>query len=189
MGGWIGTALFAAGLVLSAPVAAQTTLEVAPPIVTIDRDRLFAETDFGKSVQAEIENRAATLGAENRRIETDLIAEEQSLTTARETLSPEEFRVLADAFDQKVQQLRSEQDTKSREVQRFSEEAQQRFLELIIPVLGELLRERGALIVMDRRDVFLSAGSIDITEEAIARIDERLGEAGNGQDEGDGTNP
>ncbi len=178
MRGWVLSAVVLLGCCLAswASAQAQTTLEVAPPIVTIDRDRLFAETNFGKDVQAEIEARAATLGAENRTIEADLIAEEQSLTEARQTMPAEEFRALADAFDEKVQRLRSEQDRKSREVQRFSESARQQFLEAIIPILGELLRERGALIVMDRRDVFLSAGSIDITEAAIARIDQRLGD-------------
>ena len=35
---------------------------------------------------------------------------------------------------------------------------------------GLELTERGALIVLDRRDVFLSADRIDITDEAIERV-------------------
>ncbi len=39
-----------------------------------------------------------------------------------------------------------------------------------MPVLSDLVRERGAVVVLDRRDVFLSADAIDITDEAIARL-------------------
>ena len=40
----------------------------------------------------------------------------------------------------------------------------------IAALISEIVRERGALIVLDRRDVFLSADRIDITDDAIARI-------------------
>ncbi|MEL6168455.1 MAG: OmpH family outer membrane protein [Pseudomonadota bacterium] len=147
------------------------TFEVPPPVVTINQDRLFEETILGRRIVEEVERRAEQLATENRRIEADLIEEEQALTARRPTLSVEEFRRLADAFDAKVQRLREEQDAKSRAVQRFSDDTRQDFFAQVVPILGELLRERGALIVIDRRDVFLSADSIDITDAAIAAID------------------
>ena len=155
---------------------AQTTFEVAPPIVVLDRDRLFQETAYGRSILADLERRANDLAQENRTIELELSNEEQALTERRPSLSVDEFRALADAFDEKVQAFREEQDAKARAVQQLSETSQQDFIEQVIPILADVLRERGALVVMDRRDVFLSADSIDITNEAIARIDATLGD-------------
>jgi len=85
-------------------------------------------------------------------------------------MDPDEFRALADAFDERVQKLRDEQDAKTRELQRMREQERQNFLRQISPILGEIVRERGAVVVLDRRSVFLSADTIDITQEAIDRI-------------------
>ena len=122
-------------------------------VVTIDPERLFADTAYGQRVQQVIEDRSTALAAENRRIEAELVAEERALTDQRPTLPVEEFRALADAFDEKVQRLRAEQDAKTREVQGLQDREQQRFLNRVAPILSELVQERGALVVMDRRAV------------------------------------
>ena len=89
-------------------------LEVASPILTIDSDLLFEESEFGKRTFAEFEQRGALLSAENRRIEEELIAEEKELTELRATMDANLFRERADAFDVKVQGIRRAQDRKTR---------------------------------------------------------------------------
>jgi Skp family chaperone for outer membrane proteins len=145
---------------------------LASPILTIDQDRLFAETRLGAEQSAEWERQAEALAAENTEIENALIAEESALTEQRAELPPEEFRALADAFDERVQRLRAEQDEKARVLNRQREEERARFFNEIAAVLSEIVREKGAVVVIDRRDVFLSADRIDITDEAIERINE-----------------
>ncbi|NNF72087.1 MAG: OmpH family outer membrane protein [Rhodobacteraceae bacterium] len=164
-----------AALTATAGVA-QTEFARPQPVVTIDPERLFSETAYGQRVLDAVEARSAELVRENRRIEAELIAEERSLTDQRPTLPIEEFRALADAFDEKVQRIRAEQDAKTREVQTLREAEQQRFFTEIAPVLSILLHQRGADVVIDRRSVFLSSGRVDITDDAIAIIDARLGD-------------
>ncbi len=142
------------------------------PILTIDQDRLFSETRLGVETRADLERQAQELASENAEIENALIAEESELTERRATLDPDEFRALADAFDEKVQQFRAEQDEKARRLNRLQDEARAAFFNEIAVILSEIVREKGALVVIDRRDVFLSADRIDITDEAIARINE-----------------
>ncbi len=141
-------------------------------ILTIDQDRLLVETRLGASVLEALETRAKTLAAENKTIEEDLIAEELALTEKRPDLAPDEFRTLANEFDQRVQTLRAEQDDKERALNRAQEEARNTFVRESASIISEIVRERGALLVIDRRDVYLSAGSIDITDEAIKRIND-----------------
>jgi len=170
--------MFAAALVAllcAGPVAAQAPqLELPPPVLTIDADRLIAESGFGQRLSDAFEMRARALAAENREIEAELLAEERELTERRPELPPDEFRALADAFDQKVQLLREQQDEKERELTQFREAERQRFFQEVAPVLSEIVRERRALVILDRRDVFLSADSIDITDEVILRLDASL---------------
>lgn len=170
-------ALAAAGLcafTLGGVVRAQDAFQIPTPMLTLDQERLFNGSRVAERVAAETERRTAELTAENRRIEEQLVAEELDLTEKRPSLPADEFRMLADAFDAKVQSIRAAQDAKARELQRLQDEERQNFLRRITPVLAEIVRERGAVVVLDRRSVLLSADAIDITDEAIARINATL---------------
>jgi Skp family chaperone for outer membrane proteins len=167
--------------------AQPAQLEVPPPVLTIDADRLLAESAFGRALAQEVEDAARRLAEENRRIEADLLEEERALTERRSGLAPEDFRPLADAFDEKVQRLRTEQDEKERALSTLREQGRQRFFQQTVPILSEIVREQGALVLLDRRDVFLSADSIDITDLAIARIDATVAAPESPQGEGPGT--
>lgn len=173
-------ALLLAALVTAAlapaPGRAQPLDLAVSPILIIDQERLFAESQLGARIAAGIEDEAEALAAENRRIEAELIAEELALTEQRAELPVDEFRALADAFDEKVQRIRAEQDAKELDLQRRREEERQEFLNRIGPILGELARERGAVAVLDRRAVFLAADRIDITDEAIDRLNAEIAE-------------
>ncbi|MBV0911986.1 OmpH family outer membrane protein [Anianabacter salinae] len=167
-----GAALVAA-LAVWTPAWAQPldSAAIDSPVLVIDQERLFRQSALGTRITEELEDAAAALAAENREIEAQLSAEELRLTEQRATLPPEEFRALADAFDQKVQRLRSEQDQKERELQRRRDADQQVFINQIGPILGQVAQERSALIVLDRRAAFLVSDAIDITDELIARVD------------------
>ncbi|TCS61138.1 periplasmic chaperone for outer membrane proteins Skp [Primorskyibacter sedentarius] len=166
-------ALAAAFGVLAAAVPAQEV--VKSPILTVEADRLFNESLYGQRLTEEIEAAGSEISAENRQIEAALTAEEKSLTEQRANLPTAEFRKLADAFDEKVQSIRQEQDAKGRALAARTEDVRRDFLEAAQPVLGELMREAGAAVLIERRNVFLSADAIDVTDEAIERINVRLG--------------
>jgi Skp family chaperone for outer membrane proteins len=71
--------------------------------------------------------------------------------------------------------LRGEQDAKARALGTRTEEAQRRFLSVAQPVLEGLLRNAGAALILERRSVFVSVDAIDITDRAIALIDQQIG--------------
>lgn len=148
---------------------------VVSPVLTIDSDRVFLESAFGRRVAAEIEQRGADLASENRRIEAALEAEERELTDQRATTPADEFRTLADAFDTKVQEIRSAQAAKGRAINDALDKEREVFLTAAAPVLEQLMRNAGAAVILERRSVFVSANAIDITSEAIALLNETLG--------------
>ncbi|MBK5923572.1 hypothetical protein CCR90_07205 [Rhodovulum sulfidophilum] len=144
------------------------------PILTLDQDRLFEDSKAGQAVDEQLEAATAALAAENRRIEAELVAEERALTERRATLPPDQFRPLAEAFDQKVETIRATQDRKARELGQKREEKRQDFFRKALPLLAGIVRERGAVAVLARDAVVLSAGQVDITDEAIKLLDERV---------------
>jgi Skp family chaperone for outer membrane proteins len=180
MGGWRGywphrlrACIIACLLVLAGPAVAQDS---ATPLLTLDQDRLFLESDFGKAVVEKERTATAALEQDNRRIEAELVAEEQALTEARATLSAEDFAARAEAFDAKVEQIRTEQDAKARRLTEGREQDRKAFLDVAVPVLGELLRDKQASAVLDKKLVILSLSAVDITDEAIARVNVVLAE-------------
>ncbi|MEX0282047.1 MAG: OmpH family outer membrane protein [Arenibacterium sp.] len=119
------------------------------------------------------------MATENRRIEAELTAEEKALTEQRETMEPQEFRALADAFDEKVQAFRDTQDARTRALSQRREEARGVFVEAVIPVLAQLMRETGASVILERSTVFLSTNATDITDIALLRINAAIGDGSN----------
>lgn len=174
-------ALFGALLCVALPVQAQqdgglSNLGVVQSLIlTVAPDALYAQSDFGQRIVREIEADSVDIAAENRRIEAELTAEERELTELRDSLAPADFRARAEAFDEKVQRLRSEQDEKARAVGQRSDDARRALLTAAQPILLQLMIESGAVAVLDRRSVLLSVESVDITDEAIQRVNAEFG--------------
>ncbi len=160
------------------PAAAQSVGVVQSDILVIDPERLFEDTALGQSISADLQEERETLIALNRKLEAELEAEERALTAERDTASPEDFRDMADAFDEKVQQIRADSQRRVREHERNRERAPLDFMRQVEPVLVELMREAGATVILDRRTVLLQADVVDITGAAVQRIDATLGPGG-----------
>lgn len=145
-------------------------------IVTLDQDQLYLGTQYGRALQAKFESESAALLAENRKIDAALEAEERDLTTKRATMTAQNFRPLAEAFDNKANELRKAQDLKSTDLAKSRDADRQAFFQAVAPILGDYMVERGAVAILDKSAIVVSLGSIDITKEVIARIDTRLGD-------------
>ncbi len=164
------------------PVAAQEPAQVDPvpslqsSFATLDRERLFSGSLMGQAAEQRFEAASAALIAENRRLEASLEEEERQLTVRRATMPADQFRALAQEFDTRVEELRAAQDSKSRSLTRRREEDQQAFFKASIPVLAGLMEELGAVAIIDRSAVILSFDRVDITTQAIARLDAVLGD-------------
>jgi hypothetical protein len=80
-----------------------------------------------------------------------------------------------------VQALRQESDRAARDLERGREIAPLTLMRMAEPVLVQLMRDAGGTIILDSRQVLLRADAIDITDLAITRIDEVIGD-GSGQE-------
>ena len=160
---------------LSVPAAAQP-LSGSPQVLIIDSERLYFETLYGRRLARDLAQRAAEVQAENDRIVQTLTEEERSLTQRRPSMTPEAFRAEADAFDEKVQEVRRARDAKNSELQAASARARAEFEERVQSVIVDVMLDRGALMVMDQRNVILSVRAANITDDVIVRIDAALGD-------------
>lgn len=174
----------ARGLLLATALLSGLTGTVAPAqepapasaILTVDQERLFNESLWGKRIQAELEAASRALQAENRKIESALTAEEKELTDKRITTAPADFRALADEFDKRVTEIRAAQDGKARDLTARRDTERKTFLDAVLPLMGEMMTARGAVAILDSRAIFLSVRSVDATDAIVAAIDSKLGD-------------
>ncbi len=171
------------------PLLAQDVGVVQSELLVLDPDRLFAETQFGQRLNTEYLNQRDVIIARNRKLETELEAEEQALTDMRAEKTPDEFKVLADAFDTKVQQIRRDSDRAVRDLELSRERAPVIFMRTVEPILGQLMQDAGGVVVLDVRSVLLRSNVIDITGIAISRIDREIGAGPDNQDRPTSENP
>lgn len=185
---WSGTLLAGAvGLTIALhplPAAAQVGFDTGrvdgerpSPILTLDSERLLNDSAAGRAIDQDLADASAALAAENRRIEADLSAEEQDLSTRRASLTIEEFRAEAAAFNEKVERFRTEQDAKLRELQQKSDEARLTILQSANPVLASIMNDTGAMVILEKGSVIVAHQTIDVTDMAIERLDAAMADA------------
>ena len=162
-------ALFLMGSMALAQAEGQINLPA--PVLVIDPERVYVESEKGQALRAELDALFAEVQAENDRIVQDLVAEEQDLAARRPDMDPAAFREEAEAFDQKAQDIRRARDAKQADLNRQATEARAQFFDELRPIVGQILIERGGVTVLDSRSVYLVLRSADITDDAIAALD------------------
>lgn len=172
---WRGT-LALVCLLLAAPAGAQgldyrVPQADVPPFLVIEQDRLLTGSLYGQDIIARNEAEAQALREESQQLDRAFEEEERRLTERRAELPADEFRALADAFDEKVVRTRREQEAKAAALNRRVETRQREFFRRVGPVLLEILKETGASAVFDQREVLISKQDLNITDEVIKRLD------------------
>ena len=181
----------AMGQVFPAPLQAQQSLGFALgeavsgggasgqlTLRTIDDERLFRGSLFGARVAEEIEAASRSLEAENDRLLEELTAREAELTELRNEMTVEAFRAAANAFDVQAETVRRNQAEKRQRLVQFEESERRRFFSGTPEILQDVLERLGGQVLIDARAVIIGLPEMDMTDEAIAAIDEAIGDGG-----------
>ena len=144
-------------------------------LFTVDMNKLFRSSDFGKDIISANNKARQELQNENEELESRLLSEEKELSEQRNVLLADEFCLEALEFDKKVSIIRTEQGEKEVNLKNKSRKEESEFYKRIYPLLYELLLARGGLVLIDQRNIILWDSSVDITDDAIKLINQVLG--------------
>jgi len=140
-------------------------------VLVVDMQRIQRDAAAAKSVREQ----AATMRAE---LETTvgeraraISLEEAELAELRERLTASEFRARVREFEKKVFANRDFAQQESEKLQAVRTQASNRLRREIAPILAQLMRERQAQLMLDKSQVILSADTLDVTDEALERLD------------------
>ncbi|HIP22978.1 MAG TPA: OmpH family outer membrane protein [Rhodobacteraceae bacterium] len=148
----------------------------AANILIVSQEDLFANSALGKDILQLEQDERDILIEDGREIGAAFVAEEQRLTLQRDTLPPEEFQALAEAFDKKVVSARAAQETNDANLIANIEARRRAFFGVIAPILAQVMQRYNATVIIDRRSALLFDRNLDITREAIEFLDKAYSE-------------
>ncbi len=152
---------------------AQVTI---PIILVIDRAQLLGESDAGKNIAEQAKGLQETIAKELQGEFDELKKEEEQLISQQSLLAPEVLQERAEKLQIKQRDFEVTQQIKNREFQASLANAQAEIGKALEPILGDIITERSATILVDRSNVMFAIPDIDVTPVALKRLNEKLKE-------------
>ncbi len=166
--------LVAGSLAVQAQLA-HAQVAVSQAILVLNQERLLTESKKGRLLLDEEDAVKTQRNEDAARIEAELEAEERALAEQRKTMDADAFDALAEAFDQKVVALRLEDQRVAEQLSTKFEDQRKAFFADIVPIVAEIMREQGASVVLEQRNVLFTGPNVDITPQVIERMDKAAG--------------
>jgi outer membrane protein len=170
-------ALAFAGLALCAPALVTPALAdpPQPKIVVIDRAAIMQFSKVGQDIARQMQTYAnqakADLQAQGRALQN----EGRTLQQQVAILAPDVKQKRLDAFRAREQALPGAAQRKDDQLKAGFAQARQAMEQNLGPILQQLVKERGANLVLDKQAVvFANAAGFDITGDAINRLNQKM---------------
>jgi len=164
-----------AGLAVLAVAAPAMADPPQPKIVVLDRAAIlqFSKVgqDIARQMQAYANQAKADLSAQGRALQN----EGRTLQQQVAILAPDLKEKRVEAFRAKEQALQGAAQRKDEQLKAGFAQARLTIEQALNPILQQLVKERGANMVLDKQAVvFANAAGFDITGEAINRLNQKL---------------
>ena len=158
----------------AAAPAPATAAPPVPRIIVIDRAAILRVSSAGKAMM----NSAQAL---SRQADTEFKNQADGLQKEATALQQQLAILAADVRAQKQKEFQTKQEGFQKRVQDRQTQIQNGFAvagqkldQALGPILQQIMRERGANMMLDRSAVILSAIDVDVTQTAIERLNRAL---------------
>jgi outer membrane protein len=181
------TAFAAAGILMALAVAASaappptqpakpaaSTATPVPKILVINRGAILQGSKVGQDIVRQVQGFTQSAETEFKAEGEALRRDQQALQQQIAILAPDvkakkikDFQGRAAAFQQKVQ-------ARQGQIQYGVLKARQQVEQTLGPILQDIMKERGANLLLDRQAVVLGTVDVDVTGLAIQRLDQKM---------------
>jgi len=169
--GLIGCALWAMSWG-GAPARAQ---EVPPPVIIIvDVQQILRDSLVAKNVQTQMTQRTDRYSKEVSDQENELRRTQDELERQRTVLSADVFNTKMRDFQQRYDALDHGVQATRQALQQAYNDAMTKVENTALQIIADLAAERKANLVVTKAAVLFTAQGLDITQEVIHRLDEKL---------------
>jgi outer membrane protein len=164
-----------AGLAAGAFITPVMADPPQPKIVVVDRAAILQFSKVGQDVAKQMQAAATQAKADLSGQGRSLQAEERTLQQQVAILAPDVKAKRLAAFQAKAQSLQGAAQRKDEQLKAAFAQARQAIEQQLGPILQQLVKERGANMVLDKQAVvFATQGGFDITTDVVNRLNQKL---------------
>ena len=156
------------------PHGAEAQKLPATVAAVIDYQRILREAAAAKSIRAQIEARRQAYQEEISKEEQRLHEADKAFAQQRSVLSNEAFAEKRRDFEQEVAEVQRLVQERRRELDNMAAAALNEVKAALIEIVTSIAEERGFNLVLPSSEVLFFSRSLDLTEEVLAKLDDRL---------------
>jgi len=163
-----------AGLLGGSPSTGQAQQMEPTVIAVVDIQRLLHESRAGQSIERQMESMRQTFADGISQRESGLRQEEKDLQEQAALLAPEVLAERRRLFEEKVVALQRDVRAQQQALEQSYGSGVDQVRQAIVEILSAMVDERGIDLVVPQTAVLVGTRSLDITDDVLARLDERL---------------
>jgi outer membrane protein len=156
------------------PLRAQSQPLPAPVILIVDLQQILQEAKAAKAVQGIINQEYSSYTKEVAQQEDELQKSRTELERQRTILAPDAFNMRARDLQQRYDELGQVVQGRRQSLQQSLNEAMVKVKNVALEVIADIVKERRANLVIEKQAVVFEAEGMDITADAITRLDQKL---------------
>ncbi len=162
------------GLMLISASSASAQQIPTPTIAVMDVQGIIRQSAAAKSVRPQARKLRTIFQKGVRRQQDELRKSEQKLAQQRSILSPEAYAKKRRDFETRARQTQRDVQERKQTLERAFGAAMEKVRRSLVIVAQELAKQHKINIVLPKSVVFLSLTSLDLSKQALARLDKLL---------------
>ena len=170
-----GIAVFLSGVVTLLWPSLVTAQDFSPTVVAIvDYQRILEESSATRAIKEQLLQRRQLYQNEITKQEQGLRQADQDLSRQRAILAPDAFAQKRREFEAKVAEVQLGAQTRKKELDEAWDYSVREVQTALRAIIAELAKERGFNLVLGRSQVMYADSKYSISDEVLARLNERL---------------
>ena len=146
----------------------------AEQIVYINMEKIMKASKAGKQIIEKIAKSNEMNVSKFKKIEEDLIKQEQDLVSKKNVLSENEFKTKLENLKKKISEYRTKRQNVIQESTKKRVQASAEFSQKIKPILGDYAAENNISIIVQKKNIIMGKKELDITADILKIVDEKI---------------
>jgi Skp family chaperone for outer membrane proteins len=154
--------------------AAATADAPTARILLVDSQEILRDSLAAKDIRRQIDSYRTRFQGEINTQEEGLRKDEAELKRQRAVLSADAFEDKRRGFEEKVTGVQRGIQERNQRLERALNQATDSLRRSLAPIFADIMKARGANLLLDQNQVLVGAVEMDVTKEAIRRLDQKL---------------
>jgi outer membrane protein len=158
---------------MSGNALAQGETEIPERLGVIDMREVIQKSNAMATIRDALDEQNEVFQAAIAEEELQLRQADRELNSTRSILSEEEFNARVSAFEERLISIQRSIQSQKINFDRSIQQAQSQLEQELFRIVSDIAQERSLSMVIQRQNVVIYNNALDITDEALARLNDR----------------